>query len=77
MVQSHKHPQSLFGSLYNHSMCLDKMKPSVSEVYSTELAKQSWTTQSYQFEETKARLVNKVKHLLPFVLGDVDQVNIK
>ena len=44
--------------------------------YSIELAKQSWTTQSYQFEETKARLVNKVKHLLPFVLGDVDQVYI-
>lgn len=57
-------------------MCLDKMKQSVSEVYTSELTKQSWTTQSYQYEETKARLVNKVKHLLPFVLGDVDQVDL-
>ena len=57
-------------------MCLDKMKQSVNEVYTTELTKQSWTTQSYQYEEIKARLVNKVKHLLPFVLGDVDQVDL-
>lgn len=74
MVQAHKYPKSLYGSIYNHSMFLEKMLPSVQSKYIEENKDKHWTTTVYQYEDLKSRLVNKLKLLLPLIPGGVDQV---
>lgn len=73
MAQAHKHPESMFGSIYNRSMVLEKMLPSLQQAY-LDKEDQHWTSLLYKYENTKSQLVNKLKLLLPLIPSGVDQV---
>ena len=77
LAEAHRHPNSFFGSVYNRGMTLANMKESVQSSYLHTLETTNWQTLSYQFESTKAKLVNKAKLFLPLIPAGIDQVEIE
>ena len=74
MALAHQQPQSFLGSIYNKSMVLEKMMPSIQEKYLEAWKEKHWTSLLYQYESVKAQLVNKMKILLPLIPAGLDQV---
>lgn len=76
MAQAHLHPASFLGSVYNRGMELARLKDSIQSAYTRSLEENGWQNIAYQYESTKARLVNKVKLLLPLIPMSGDQVEM-
>lgn len=76
IAESELHPTHLLSSMYNKHMHIERMIPSVQEEYNQKMADDAWRTLVYQYEETKAQIVNKVKLLLPAIPRGMDQVRI-
>ena len=74
MAQARLHPASFLGSVYNSGMELARLKDSIQSAYARSLEENGWQNIAYQYESTKARLVNKVKLLLPLIPMSADQV---
>ena len=55
---------------------IERMVPAVQKKYEAAFAEKSWEVLSYQYEEAKARLVNKVRSLLPLIPFGTDQVGV-
>lgn len=77
IAEAHRHPDHVLSSMYNSEMTIDRMVPAVQQKYQAMFAEKSWEVLSYQYEETKARLVNKVRTLLPLIPFGTDQVGIE
>ena len=76
MAQAHRHPASFLGSVYNSGMELARLKDSIQSAYTHSLEENGWQNIAYQYESTKARLVNKVKLLLPLIPMSADQGSV-
>ena len=76
IAESELHPDHLLSSMYNKHMHIERMIPSVQEKYNKAMEDNAWRTLVYQYEETKAQIVNKVKLLLPAIPRGMDQVRI-
>lgn len=74
IAEAHRYPHHVLGSMYNSGMTVDRMLPAIQNKYLEAFEETSWQSLSYKYEETKARLVNKVKTLLPLIPFGSDQV---
>ncbi|KAK8829723.1 hypothetical protein WA577_001118 [Blastocystis sp. JDR] len=73
IAEAHRHPDHVLSSMYNSEMTIERMVPAVQKKYEAAFAEKSWEVLSYQYEEAKARLVNKVRSLLPLIPFGTDQ----
>ena len=76
IAEAHCHPDHVLSSMYNSEMTIERMVPAVQKKYEAAFAEKSWEVLSYQYEEAKARLVNKVRSLLPLIPFGTDQVGV-
>lgn len=74
IAEAELYPTHLLSSMYNKHMHIERMIPSVQELYNHKMKDDAWRTLVYQYEETKAQIVNKVKLLLPAIPRGMDQV---
>ena len=73
MAEADVNPSGFLSSIYNSHMNLETMTK-VQAKYNEAMKDGSWRNIVYQYEETKARIVNKVKLLLPPIPQGMDQV---
>ncbi|KAK8802809.1 hypothetical protein WA171_006481 [Blastocystis sp. BT1] len=72
MAEADVNPSGFLSSIYNSHMNLETMTK-VQGKYNEAMKDGSWRNIVYQYEETKARIVNKVKLLLPPIPQGMDQ----
>lgn len=76
MAEAEVNPSHFLSSIYKSHMYLENMN-NVQVKYNEAMKDDSWRTKVYQYEETKAQIVNKVKHLLPAIPRGMEQVESK
>ena len=73
MAEADANPSGFLSSIYNSHMNLETMTK-VQAQYNEAMEDGSWRNKVYQYEETKAKIVNKVKLLLPPIPQGMEQV---